>query len=284
MKFLVLGAAGMAGHTITLYLIEMGHDVTGFDIKELTFCKTIKGDARNTNLLTNSINEGHFDAIINCIGILNEYAQQNIGLAIYLNSYLPHLLAEITENLPTKIIHMSTDCVFSGKKGNYTEFDKPDGETVYDRTKALGELNDNKNITFRNSIVGPDINENGIGLLNWFMKEKATITGYRNVLWTGLTTLQLAKAMEQVAKVNVKGLINLVYTEPITKYDLLVLFNKYLKDGKVEIIPFDGTVSNKSLKRTNFDFDFLIPDYNKMVNEMAEWIKLHKKIYPHYSI
>ena len=117
MKFLVLGAGGMAGHTITIYLMENGHDVTGFDLKQIPFCKTIDGDARNEDLIKSIIINGRFDAIINCIGILNQFAEQNIGLAVFLNSYLPHLLAELTKDIPTKIIHMSTDCVFSGKKG-----------------------------------------------------------------------------------------------------------------------------------------------------------------------
>ena len=284
MKFLILGAGGMAGHTIAIYLKENGHNITGFALDHLPFCDTIVGDACNTDLLRNTIINGRFDAVINCIGILNQFADNNPGMAIYLNSYLPHLLAEITRKLPTQVIHMSTDCVFSGKKGNYTENDFPDGEKIYDRTKALGELDDNKNVTFRNSIVGPDINTNGIGLLNWFMKENGPIKGFKSSIWTGITTLQLAKAMEQAAFDKTYGLYNLVYTEPITKYDLLVLFNKHLRKGKVSIVPFDGTVVNKSLKRTNFAFNYLIPDYEKMVCDMADWIKEHIYLYPHYSI
>jgi dTDP-4-dehydrorhamnose reductase len=284
MKFLVLGAGGMAGHTIAVYLKENGHDITGFALDHLSFCDTIVGDARDIDLLKNTIINGKFDAVINCIGILNQFADNNIGLAVYLNSYLPHLLAEITANMPTQVIHMSTDCVFSGKKGNYTENDLPDGEKIYDRTKALGELRDNKNVTFRNSIVGPDINANGIGLLNWFLKENGTIKGFRSAIWTGLTTLQLAKVMEQAAIEKAHGLYNMVYTEQITKYDLLLLFNKYLRDSKIIIIPYDDTVVNKSLKRTNFDFNFLVPDYEKMVSELADCIKKHIYLYPHYNI
>ena len=82
---------------------------------------------------------------------------------------------------------------FSGEKGNYLESDFPDGKTFYDRTKALGELNDDKNITLRNSIVGPDIKASGIGLLSWFMKQSGTINGFTKAMWTGQTTVQLAK-------------------------------------------------------------------------------------------
>jgi dTDP-4-dehydrorhamnose reductase len=106
-------------------------------------------------------------------------------LAAFLNSYFPHFLAKTTENTNTQVIQMSTDCVFSGKKGSYSEYDLRDGESFYDRSKALGELDDEKNITLRNSIVGPDINSKGIGLLNWFMnntrEEHNVINGYQKL-------------------------------------------------------------------------------------------------------
>ena len=92
---------------------------------------------------------------------------------------------------------MSTDCVFSGKTGWYSETSSRDGETFYDRSKALGELENNKDLTFRNSIIGPDLNKNGIGLFNWFMKQEGQIYGFTKAIWTGVTTLTLAKAMER---------------------------------------------------------------------------------------
>ena len=106
-----------------------------------------------------------FDTVINCIGVLNQFAERDKAGAVYLNSYLPHYLAKITEGTDTQVIHMSTDCVFSGKRGQYTEYDIRDGETFYDRTKALGEIEDEKNLTLRQSIVGPDIKRTGIGLM-----------------------------------------------------------------------------------------------------------------------
>jgi len=284
MKFFVLGAAGMAGHTISTYLSEKGHDVIGFDRVEGQNCEFVVGDARNLEFIHGIIAQGRFDSVINCIGILNQFADQNKELAVFLNSYFPHFLTEVTKNMRTQIIHMSTDCVFSGKKGSYTESDFRDGETFYDRTKALGELEDEKNITLRNSIVGPDMNENGIGLFNWFMKQKGTIKGYTKAMWTGLTTLELAKAMEQAAMKRASGLYNMVYSEPISKYDLLKLFNKYMRDNELNIEPFDGFVADKSLKRTRFDFDYTVPDYETMVSEMAEWIMNHKDYYPHYNL
>jgi dTDP-4-dehydrorhamnose reductase len=284
MRFLVLGAAGMAGHTISTYLSEKGHDVIGFDRVKGFHCEFIVGDARNLELVRGMITKGQFNSVINCIGILNEFAKENKELAVFLNAYFPHFLAEVTMNMSTQIIHMSTDCVFSGKRGSYTESDLRDGETFYDRTKALGELENEKDITFRNSIVGPDMNEKGTGLFNWFMKQRGTIKGYTRAMWTGLTTPELAKAMEQAAKKRASGLYNMVYSEPISKYDLLKLFNKYLRNNELNIEPFDGFVTDKSLKRTRFDFDYTVPDYEMMVYEMAEWIRNHKNYYPQYNL
>ena len=284
MKLLVLGCNGMAGHTISLYMQERGHDVLGFDRSKSQIVPSIVGDAKNTEVLKDIIKCGKFDSVINCIGLLNQFAEKNKELAVFLNSYLPHFLADITSEIDTHIIHMSTDCVFSGKRGEYTEDDFRDGETFYDRSKALGELDDNKNITLRNSIVGPDINPNGIGLLNWFMQQTGDISGYTGAIWTGQTTLQLAKTMEVVALNKASGLYNMVPDKPINKYDLLQLFNKYLRNDSVSIKAIDGLTANKSLKRTRFDFDYVIPDYETMIYELSKWVKIHSALYPHYKI
>lgn len=284
MKLLVLGCNGMAGHTISLYMKERGHDVLGFDTRKSIYVPSVAGNAFDTKSLQSLVMYGHYDAVINCIGILNRFAEENKALATFLNSYLPHFLAEITEGTDTQIIHMSTDCVFSGKRGQYTEADFPDGETFYDRSKALGELNDAKNITLRNSIVGPDINPKGIGLLNWFMQQSGTVTGYTRAMWTGQTTLQLAKTMEAAAKEKAFGLYNTVPDCSISKYDLLRLFNHYLKEDAIKIEAVEGVNADKSLKRTNYDFDYRIPDYECMVAELADWIRNHRAMYPHYTL
>ena len=283
-KFLVFGSEGMAGNIITTYLIEQGHDVTGFSRGKSDTYSSIKGDVTDRELVERVVKEGGYDTIINCIGILNQFAEENHEQAVYLNSYFPHLLVSLTKSTNTQIIHMSTDCVFSGKKGSYVETDFPDGETFYDRTKALGEINDDKNLTLRNSIVGPDIKENGIGLLNWFMKQDVSIKGYTNAMWTGLTTLELAKIIEIAAINKNSGLVNMVHKGSISKFDLLKLFNKYLRDNSVIIEPFEGFVADKSLVRTNFNLKYEVPDYEIMISEMADWIKKHKSIYPHYKL
>ena len=284
MKFLVLGCNGMAGHTISLYLKERGHEVLGFDTRKSIYVESVVGNAFDTQSLHDLVISGHYDSVINCVGILNRFAEENKALATFLNSYLPHFLAEITEGTDTQIIHMSTDCVFSGKCGQYTEADFPDGETFYDRSKALGELNDAKNITLRNSIVGPDINPKGIGLLNWFMQQSGTVNGYTKAMWTGQTTLQLAKTMEAAAKDKASGLYNTVPDHSISKYDLLRLFNHYLREDAVKIEAVEGVIADKSLKRTNYGFNYQIPDYECMVAELADWIGAHRAMYPHYAL
>lgn len=284
MKFFILGCNGMAGHTIYTYLKEQGHEVVGFSRSKSKYINSIVGDANDIEFLRKFINENKFDTVINCIGILNQFAENNKASATFLNSYFPHFLAEATEGTNTQVIHMSTDCVFSGKRGEYTESDFPDGETFYDRSKALGELDDEKNITLRNSIVGPDINTQGIGLLNWFMLQHGEINGYTKAMWTGQTTLQLAKTMEVAAREKAHGLYNTVPNYSISKYELLLLFNKYLRNDSLKIKPVEGVNADKSLKRTRYEFSYLIPDYETMVAEMAQWLKRNKNMYPHYNL
>jgi dTDP-4-dehydrorhamnose reductase len=284
MKFFILGCNGMAGHIISLYLKEQGHAVLGFDRTKSKYVDSIAGNAFDTEFLRKLIKESKFDTVINCIGILNQFAEQNKAAACFLNSYFPHFLAETTVNTDTQVIHMSTDCVFSGKRGSYTEDDFRDGTTFYDRSKALGELEDDKNITLRNSIVGPDINPTGIGLLNWFLQQSGEVNGYTKAMWTGQTTLQLAKTMEIAAMEKVHGLYNTVPDHSISKYDMLKLFNHSFKGDSLKINPVEGVCADKSLKRTRYDFSYLIPDYETMVAELAEWMKKHKDLYPHYNL
>ena len=284
MKFLILGCNGMAGHTISLYLKERGHDVLGFDMRPSSIVESVAGNAMKADFIRDLIGVNKFDTVINCIGLLNQFAENNKADAAYLNAFFPHQLAQLTEGTETQIIHMSTDCVFSGKRGQYTEDDFKDGTTFYDRSKALGEIENNKDLTLRQSIVGPDINPKGIGLLNWFMQQNGDVSGYIGAMWTGQTTLQLAKTMEVAAKEKVCGLINAVPDNSISKFDLLGLFNKYIRREKVNIIPVDKMAADKSLKRTRWDFSYRIPDYEIMVSELAEWILVHKELYPHYGL
>jgi dTDP-4-dehydrorhamnose reductase len=285
MKFLILGCNGMAGHIISIYLKEQGHNITGYAREKSRFVDTVIGDATDFELLKKTVLSGEYDSVINCVGLLNQFAENNHAMAVLLNGYLPHYLAEITKHTDIQIIHMSTDCVFSGKTGGYTEESVPDGTLFYDKSKAIGELEDNKNLTLRQSIVGPDIKERGIGLLNWFMKQEGPVNGFTGAIWTGQTTLQLAKTMEEAATRRTSGLYNTVPGESINKYELLKLFNTYIRKNPIEINPMNRFVTDKSLIRTRFDgFDYKIPGYEIMIKELGDWMRAHKELYPHYEL
>lgn len=284
MKILVLGCNGMLGHVVSLYLLNRGYDVTGFARDTKLNIPIIIGDATDTHNLAGLIRNGNYDVVVNCIGILNQSAENHKAQAVFLNSYLPHYLAEITYKLKTKIVHISTDCVFSGKTGGYTEDSVPDGTSFYDRSKSLGDLCDDKNITIRTSIIGPDINSEGIGLFNWFMRQQGTVNGYTKAIWTGQTTLQLAKTIEVAIHNNVAGLHHMVPSISISKYNLLVLFNKLFRKNSLTIVPSDKIQVDKSLIRTNFSLKYDIPTYEEMLLDMYKWIKNNRNLYPHYQM
>lgn len=282
MKFLILGATGMAGHTVALYLKERGHLVRALTRRPFPWVEEIRGETTDFDFLKKLLEDNEYDAVINCVGILNQDAERNKYQAVLLNASLPHYLAHVTENTKIKVIHMSTDCVFSGLKGGYLENSLRDGENFYDRTKALGELENSKDLTFRNSVVGPDIRPNGIGLFNWFMQQKGPLSGYTTALWTGVTSLTLAKAMEEALKQNLSGIYNLVNNKIISKYTLLSHFNSSFRKGKILINPSENVRLDKSLKNTRTDFAFIVPSYEAMIDEMKEWVLTHKDLYPHY--
>lgn len=278
-KVLVLGANGMAGKTISTYFSENGYEVYKTQISDIQDDKTYAYDIMNDmHKLESIIKEVKPNLVINAIGILNSAAENNKVLAVTVNSLFPHYVNSLSSAYKFKFIHMSTDCVNSGSKGEYVESDIPDATSFYGRSKALGEVLDTDNLTFRTSIVGPDANENGIGLFNWFMKQSGTIGGYSKVIWSGVTTIELAKAMEEAYKQDLKGLYFLVNNETISKYDLLELFKKYLnKDIIIE--KNDNVIENKSMKCTRTDFNYKVPSYNVMVKEMSEFIAKHSNFY-----
>ncbi len=284
MKYFIFGINGMAGHVIAQHLKEKGCHVIGFARQKSPICKTIIGDARNRTDIENALRVAEdYDVVINCIGVLNKYVDENLPDGIYLNSVLPHFLAKKLKDTKTKLIHISSDCVYEGTRGQYTEKDIPDAISYYGRTKALGEVIDDKNLTIRTSIVGPELKTNGIGLFHWFMNQDGAVEGYKKVIWTGVTTLQLAKAIETDAYHGQTGLYHLVNNEVICKYDLLKLFNKYCRKAPIEIRENNTAVSDKSVLNTQETVTFPVPNYEVMVREMADWIKKHSELYGQYK-
>jgi dTDP-4-dehydrorhamnose reductase len=282
MRYLILGASGMVGHAIAIYLKEKGHKVTGFSLIPFPYIENIVGDAREPAEIQKVVEKTKYDVIVNCMGILNQDADRKKADTIIINSYIPHFLVERTKNMNIQIVQISTDCVFSGERGGYREKDFKDGKSFYDRSKALGEIINERDITFRQSLVGPDPNAEGIGLLNWFMRQKNEIQGYRNVFWNSISNLQLARAIEAVSRKNVSGIYHLVRNESVSKYDLITLFNKYLRKEPIRIRAVDEPKMNKTLINSRTDFEFIVDDYDTQIIEISAWIKRHPDLYPHY--
>jgi len=283
MQVLVLGSSGMAGHVVSLNLIEKGYGVDTLSANNKLNKDTIKMDVTNKEEFEAFLKSKEYDVIINCIGILIKKSEDRKDLSTYLNSFLPHFLEYLYKDTNTKIIHLSTDCVFSGKNAPYNEDSIYDGELFYDRTKAIGEIINNKDLTFRMSIIGPDMQEQGVGLFNWFYKQKGDIFGYKNVVWNGITTIELAKAIEAAIKQNLTGLYHLVPDSNISKYNLIKLFKETFNRDDINIISKYDIVSDKTLRNTRKDFNFKILDYKSMIEEMKNWIDTHKYLYKHYN-
>ncbi len=275
---LILGSSGMLGHVVTKYFEEKSYDVYNLSHRIKIDERTEIMDVANFSEFDKYLNKLKVDVIVNCIGILNEDAENNPDKAILLNSYLPRFLEKKYMNTKVKIIQISTDCVFSGKTGNYTEDSFRDGDSIYARTKTLGEINNNKDLTIRTSIIGPDINEDGIGLFQWFMNQKGTICGFKNAYWTGVTTIELAKGIEILIKNDVAGLYHFVPNEKISKYNLLNIIAEIF-NRNITIIPKEDYYVDKSLINTRTDFKYVIPTYREMIEEMKSWIDKNPQLY-----
>ncbi|WP_176345134.1 sugar nucleotide-binding protein [Priestia aryabhattai] len=274
MKLLILGGKGMAGHIIAKYFTYRKNYEVFYTSRDINDKNSIYLDVTNSTRLEKVIEEIKPNIIVNCIGVLNDYANQNTKRAFQVNSLLPHQVVKLTERYQGKLIHISTDCVFSGLKGNYTESDIPDGTSIYAQSKQLGEIINDKHLTIRTSIIGPELKENGIGLFLWFMKQKGQIKGYERVLWNGVTTLELAKAIESMVEHNVTGLYHLGSDQKISKYMLLKLIQEVFKKTDVEILSDSEIVLDRTLKSTRTDFYYQIPTYKEMLIDMKSIIKI----------
>ncbi len=269
MRILVLGGRGMAGHVITSYMKKQGHDVLYTTRNE----DGIQLDVTSLAGVRNVILHHKPDVLINAVGLLNGDAEARLKDAIIVNGLLPHFLTEVLDEYGGKLIHISTDCVFSGEKGSYVENDEKDGTTAYSKTKAIGEVTRSPHLTIRTSIIGPELKENGIGLFHWFLKQQGEVKGYANVFWNGVTTLELAKAIDHLIPTGATGLYHLCTPGRISKYELLQLFKEVLKKDDVTITASLTPVHDKTLMHTRKDVHYPVQDYKKMLIEMVEWMR-----------
>jgi dTDP-4-dehydrorhamnose reductase len=272
MKILVLGGHGMAGHVIVDHMKRCGHQVLYSVRKEDP--EGILLDVRDLQGVRKVLVEQKADIVINATGLLNNYAETHVMEAIQVNSLLPHALVGMVNEYGGKLIHISTDCVFSGEKGGYTEHHVKDGTNVYSKSKALGEIEVPPHLTVRTSIIGPELKKNGIGLLHWFLQQSGKINGYQNVFWNGVTTLELAKAIQSFISDDVSGLYHLSAFQRISKYDLLLLIKEIFRHDRVEIMPVTEPVHDKTLIHTRQDYKYSVPSYKEMLYELRDWMKV----------
>lgn len=279
-KVLVIGSKGMAGHVIYKTLPLLGeYDVYGLARNVVQTDRLFNLDVSDTITLSSILNDFQFDIVINCIGILNKDAEDHPHKAIWFNSYFPHLLESLTKDTKTKVISISTDCVFSGKKGGYSEKDFKDGEGFYATSKALGEIDNPKDLTIRTSIIGPELNKDGIGLFHWFMQQKVQVNGYSQAFWSGITTVELAKVIHQTIQQNITGLIVVAGEEKIDKFSLLKLFNATFRNDSLIVLENSNYKVDKSMYSSRTDFDYKVPSYEEMIIEMKNWITIYSYNY-----
>lgn len=282
-KILIIGSKGMAGHVIKEYFRLSGQFLIADIARGNNFFEPVYNlDITDTVRLTEVILDFKPDIVINCIGVLNKDAEENPEKAIFINSYLPHFLAKQGSDIGYKLVHISTDCVFSGKTGGYTENAVKDGIGFYAQSKALGEIVYGKHLTIRTSIIGPELKTNGIGLFDWVMQQKGEINGYINAYWTGVTTMVLAQAILSGIAHDISGLHHLVNDKKINKHHLISIIKKEFNRDDITIVPYMGYQTDKSLVRTNKEILFEVPEYDAMLKEMYNWMISRPETYSRY--
>ena len=284
-KILILGSAGLIGHQVYNYL----KDSDNYEMHNISYQNKIQNDtillnARNEKKIIDKITRIRPQYIVNCIGILIKKSNSDPENSIFLNSYMPHRLTRLADKINAKLIHISTDCVFSGdKKEPYIETDEKDGRGVYAKTKGLGEIISDKHLTLRTSVVGPQLNNDGEELFHWFMGQSGEIPGYTKSIWSGITSIELAKAVKWSIDYHITGLYQVTNNSSISKYDLLHLFKKYTKKN-VTIKPFSGKDVNKSFIDTRLLINYKIPSYDQMISDMVSLITNKRSLYSQYEV
>lgn len=282
-KIIILGAGGMLGSALFHLLPSENNEVFGTFRKKTDSekCKINKSersiydfDALKQSDLDFIIEEISPDLIINCIGIIKQLNVSNDPLyVIPINSLLPHMLAKIVYGTKIRLIHISTDCVFDGKTGFYTETDKPNADDLYGKSKELGEVKNNKNvITLRTSLIGHELNTNH-SLVDWFLSKTGKIEGFKNAIFSGLTTVEMSKVISNFVIPNHElfGLYH-VSVDPISKYELLQLI-KDIYEHNIEIIPNYVVSLDRSLNSDKFrrESGYQPSDWKSMILELRNY-------------
>jgi len=257
-KILVLGEKGMLGHLVYDYLRNKGkYKISGLGKDTLDATK-------NKDEIEKILSKFSLDYVINCMGLINKYADTNPEITKKINTEFPHILSNLAIKYGWKLIHISSDCYLD--------------QDIYGRSKKLGEIDDSHNLTIRTSIIGPEIKE-GAGLFHWFMSQKESVNGFRGALWDGVTTFQLAKFIEEeIDSEENKGILDYRTKESTNKYALLKLVSKIFNKN-IEIHLDDRKMKDK--RNLNAD-KWCLNNYESQIIDLKNYMQENEEKYQRY--
>lgn len=284
MRILVLGGDGMLGHQllasfrdrhdvrVTLHQPRAAYAAYGLFTPDNSIDQV---DVLDPGGVQRALDRSAPEAVVNCVGIVKQRSAAKAAIpSITINALWPHQLLELCRARGARVIHLSTDCVFSGLHGDYRETDVPDPIDLYGRSKLLGEVSEAPGLTLRTSIIGLELSRHA-GLIEWFLAQRGIIRGFRRAIYTGLTTIELARVIERliVEYPRMHGVWQ-VASDPINKYELLVRLAGMLGRTDVEIEADDTFVCDRSLRADAFaaETGYTAPSWESMLRELADTI------------
>ena len=278
-KILIIGANGMLGSSLLRYLskeatLEVLGTVRSLEAEKLLSCQGYSNTIREVDIidfhtLRSVVMKFKPAYVLNCVGVIKQLEQSKAPVpSIEINSLFPHRIAKVCDEVGARLIHFSTDCVFSGIKGMYVESDIPDATDLYGRSKLLGEVDYGKHLTLRTSIIGHELGK-AVSFVDWFLRQKGSVNGYRNAVFSGMPTVYVAEFLQKyVFGFDVFGLYHLG-VDSIDKYSLLKLIGEHY-EVSTDILPYDDFKIDRSLnsERLNSVTNFVPPSWDTLIQRM----------------
>ena len=282
MRLLILGGSGMLGHQLWRGLhaqhdtwVTLRRPVADFAVHNLfDEAKAIQfDDITDDTALERALGQAKPEAVINCVGLIKQRDEaSDEALTLRVNAEFPHRLAKRCGEAGARLIHFSTDCIFAGTKGNYTESDPSDATDLYGQSKHQGEVADAHSVTLRTSVIGHELGTN-LALLDWFLSQRVkTVSGFTKAIYSGFTTLEMARIVDRILTqhTDLSGVWH-VASQPISKFGLLQLCREKLGwEGVIE--PNDEFVCDRSLNADRFNqaTGYTPPSWEAMISELAQ--------------